>query len=167
MTDASLAQDEDAVPATVPSDYSAFEEIDVCGNVMRHVEYLFEINGNYPLLIGKGFTPYVWMYVPANATGTKWIPIIERNVSLNSAAKIQSGSSKNTNVTYFGKDILVYKKESNNKLIISDIDFRPIGINIYGNKKELNVVGAAFQQNVMSGTRVFFGINSRGGAKSS
>ena len=46
----------------LPVDYVPYDKINLCGNSLTKVNYLFADGNYYPILIGKGIIPKIWLY---------------------------------------------------------------------------------------------------------
>ena len=135
-----------------PNDYQRFKEINFCGNVLRGIDKLIEFHGIVPLLIGKGATyPLVWLKSPTDITRDTWSYVVEKNILRHPKFIIQK---QGTTVTIYAGDTLVLDAyaQTEDRLIISKINFEPIGLRLIGDNNSLKVGSNTLQRtNVISG----------------
>jgi hypothetical protein len=144
----------------IPYDYQPFEEVDLCGNILRDVRFLIRLKDQHPLLIGKGTVPYVWLYAPTSADLNRWSLVVERNTALSPPFRVTVDRMPTTSVRVFGfgKQMLLVVNESPEKIVIPQIDLTPIGINVVGHQGELRVGGKNLVGNTMAGVETFIGL---------
>ncbi|EHR0760531.1 hypothetical protein KUH14_004411 [Vibrio parahaemolyticus] len=144
----------------LPMKYKPFKEVWVCNNYFNYGQVLFEIDNNPVLLIGSGKKPsesFVWLKVPSEATkANEWVEVISAN-------KVKS---KEFNITTsdYGKEIsfrdvpLIQFKVISKKLVINLIDFRSIGLNIFGGLSSLKITGHTLTNNTFSNVHTMISI---------
>jgi hypothetical protein len=128
----------------LPEDYLPFSKIIICSNAFIGGKYIIEVNINVPLLIGKGILPLVWLSIPLS--DNKWSYIIERNISHHPNIIVELSTEKHSVIIKIregkiktDKVIINIYKETEDSIIIKQIDLRPMGLDIYGNEDGLNV----------------------------
>lgn len=135
-----------------PSEYKRFSEINFCGNVLRGIDKLIEFHGIVPLLIGKGIKyPLVWLKSPTDISRDTWSYVVEKNKLRHPKFIIQK---QGTTVTIYAGDTLVLDAyaQTEDRLIISKINFEPIGLRLIGDNNSLKVGSNTLQRtNVISG----------------
>lgn len=146
------------VMAQLPQEYTPYEELVVCSNIMVKCLMPFEIGGYIPLLVGKGKNPRVWLQFPIDPTRGKWAYLVKDNVSeatIPDYALDLNISMKEGLVTIsVGKFIILHvRRSSESKAIISQLDLRPIGLNIYGDEEGIHIANEHFSQNTFENMR--------------
>jgi len=134
----------------LPSSYIPYENLVICSNSMIGGGHIVAIGNVLPLVIGKGEKPKIWLTAITNSDIKKFIPVIEASVSKHSSVKVLEENSSII-VTIQNKKVLVVQPESINKAIISQLDLRPFGLNLFGDEASLTVGGSKFTNNSMSG----------------
>jgi hypothetical protein len=109
-----------------------------------------------PLVIGKGEKPQIWLKAISNPKSKEFVSIIEASVSRHPAVEVleENGSVV---VTIQGNKVLVVRQESENKAVVSQLDLRPVGLNLVGNEGSLTAGGSTFSGNTMGGGGVLIG----------
>jgi len=136
-----------------------FDKLILCSNVLIQVDKFFysEKDAYEPLVIKKSEdgTPRIWIYA-LNA---------EQNlitIVADSAPRLKSIQSYATptgcKVTHDGVTLLEAVLNEEDILEIIKLDFRPVGLNIFGDTKSLHLGGMTTSRNVMKKTKVFVGI---------
>jgi len=143
----------------LPPQYTPFEKITIGTNILEHVNAMVAINENIPLLIGKGPTPRVWLYIPANQEGTEWFPLIKDNFSSHKDVKVQINSKKLT-IQIPEKVVLDCEIINKNELVINTLDLRPFGLDIVSNNNELKITGNTLVGNTFSNISTVVGIGT-------
>lgn len=122
----------------LPEEYSPFQELVVCSNEFINGVILLEVDKSIVLLVGQGAHPSVWLSIPrANKNGEQ-VHIVRNNQTLHEAFAV--ALPKNATVVSFGTTVLLHvEKLSDQKAEVIELDFRPIGLSIYGDKNGLYV----------------------------
>ncbi len=142
-----------------PDGYMPLKKLTVCSNTITGGGNLLSVSGEFPLLIGKGSTPKVWLSAVGNAETNKFVTIVESSVSMHSAVKVIKENNLVV-VSLSGKQILKAKATSIDVVVVDQLDFRPLGLNIHGNNNALTVGGSTFSNNSMSGGGTLIGFGS-------
>lgn len=129
------------VDQNIPEGYNPYTRIHFCSNELVNVKYIIDDNGFYPLLIGKGEQPVIWIY--AKTGEDQIIPIIEKNVSKNQLVSVENYKGERiikVNVkTESGKSSMLEIEYGGDRPNVYYLDLRPIGYSIYGDSESLNV----------------------------
>lgn len=125
----------------IPDDFSPFKELIICSNHFINGQFPIIFGENIPLLIGKGILPLIWLYIPI--TKKESIPLVERNTSLNKNIILElskdESSVKIIESNIKELTILFIKKLDDELAEINEINLRPIGLDIIGDKNHLKV----------------------------
>ncbi len=149
---------------SLPEDYTPFEELIICSNNFKGIIPI-NVGGHFPFLVGKGVLPLVWISVPIKKD--EWIYIVERNTSLSNIINVKlSKESHKVTVSLKDERIIMQKpkewkiplskiiieiiKERESKAIITQLDLRSTGFNIYGDKDKLYFGTNEFANNTFS-----------------
>ncbi len=131
---------EEIVLPKVPEGYFPFKELIVCSNQFIRGVVPIRIKSKIPFLVGKGDVPIIWLNAPSAKDGNNWKEVVVKNESLNK--KIEVMISKDTvSIATNDKTFTVIKvnKLSYDLAEIIDLDLRPLGLNIYGDKNGLYI----------------------------
>lgn len=142
-----------------PYDYIPFDTLTVCSNTVRGGGNLVAIGDVIPFLVGKGDLPKIWLLALANAKTNEFVPIVERNISRHPAVKVYEANGT-LNVMISGEVVLSVIKDSDNSASVTSLDFRPLGLNMHGNKESLSVGGGTFSGNSMTGGGTLIGLGT-------
>ncbi|PLX41354.1 MAG: hypothetical protein C0608_06200 [Deltaproteobacteria bacterium] len=128
-----IQQKPDAIVAfTPPDDYRPFANVEVCGIKGRNVEYIVEAEGFPPVLIGMGEAPLVWMAQVTEEPDAPWRWVVNQGVSASSAIRVLANTEEHSVlVKKRSVPLLAAYIEQGGKLVVTHLDMRPLGINIY------------------------------------
>lgn len=122
----------------LPKEYSPFQELVVCSNESINGVILLEVNKSIALLVGQGDHPSVWLSVPRADKSGEQVHIVRNNQTLHEGFAVVL--PKNATVVLFGATVLLHvEKLSDQRAEVIELDFRPIGLSIYGDKNGLYV----------------------------
>lgn len=141
----------------IPEGYIPFERIILCSNILINTKFIFLLDGDVPFFIGKGEVPQIWL---KSFNGDQWQLLLKQNepqhdlistVAYDNSITVNAAQSRILNATI-----------EDGECIISFLDFRYIGINIFGNRDALFALGNnKFARNTMENLGVFMGFNSK------
>ena len=133
---------------TLPEDYEPFKELVICSNSFINGYIPINISGHIPFLVGKGEYPTVWISGPASKDGSLWKDIVIKNKTPDdNISIIFSEKDKLVNISIGSAILIQVKKISDERAEIISIDFRLLGLNIYGDINGLYVATNLFQNN--------------------
>lgn len=143
----------------LPEKYISLESLTICSNKMIGGGFPFAVGGQLPLIIGSGKEPMVWMQAVTDSHAKTLLLIVDENISTVKEINVTKPESGVIEIYLEGKiKLLRVKKMGNKSATISDLDLRPLGLNIFGNEKGLNVGGSSFSKNTFQGSGVFVGL---------
>jgi hypothetical protein len=149
----------------LPEDYIPFSKIIICSNSFIDGEYIIKVNMHVPLLIGKGIMPLVWLSIPL--PNDKFSYIVERNISHHPKIIVELSNDKRSVNIKISEDkyktdkvVINIFKETDDSIIIKQIDLRPIGLDIYGNEDGLNVGTNVIKNSNFLNVNTMIGIGS-------
>jgi hypothetical protein len=144
----------------LPKEYKPYTNIWISSNSFDNGNVLFEVEGNPLILLGQSDdenSTSIWLNVPKQAgDSTNWSSVI-------SNSKIKD-SKFGINVCPFGTEIifdgipLIQFHLDNGKLIITSVNFMPVGLNIVGGYKSLFVSGNGLSNNSFNNVGTMVGI---------
>lgn len=124
--------------------------------------YLININGFYPIIIGKGDTPRIWLYVMVN--GNRMV-LVNDSKEMYNWIKIRIDKTKKT-VSIVLKEsdkpdlvILFADFENEGVFSINKMNLKPIGLSVISNEKELIVGNNHLSGNIVSGVDSFIALS--------
>jgi hypothetical protein len=141
----------------IPTEYKEYNTVNLCSNELENIKYLFGINSFPPIIIGKGQdAPVSWLYIRNNDI---WTEIINSNKSKDIALQVFAHDRKLL-IQFDSINILDSYEDENGKLIIEKINLKPLGLNIEGNEKGLEIAGNVIAKNTVIGGKFFVGLGS-------
>lgn len=124
--------------------YEPFDEMEVCSNLLLKMRSLFTFDGIDPVLIGKGEKPLIWLAVRKNNTLT-WRYIVQGNRVLNDRISLDITCENKTRILVENTILIEAEKVTENRVRITNIDLRPLGLNVYCQDNQLNVGAMHFR----------------------
>lgn len=145
----------------IPSDYMPYDKVIFCSNILINVRYIFNDNEFFPLLIGKGSIPKIWMY--AKDSNKKSIMLIEKSISFFPTISVNiNDDNKKLSVVINEKinliTILEIDYSSKMDIMVEQVNLQPIGYNIVGNKSSLHVGNNTVSGNTLQNVQSFIGL---------
>lgn len=138
----------------LPSNYVPYQKLIFCSNVLEGGGNLIEVSGKIPILIGKGKPPLVWLSVKQKKKFTMAVEASKSNFSGVTAKNIFGG----TVVMFKGVVLLSAREITDEEAEVTEVDLRPLGLNIYGDKSGLHVGSTQFSGNHFIGAGTMVGI---------
>lgn len=149
----------------LPEQYTPYEELVICSNTMVRGLIPFEFEGHFPLLVGKGKIPRIWLSALINPAERKWLHLIEDNQIIGkpffkeNPLQLRISEEERLIVVSAGEyTLLRVDKRSDTQAVITQLDLRPLGLNIFGKEDGLHVANSHFRQNTFEGVRAMVGI---------
>ncbi|WMW65738.1 hypothetical protein [Nitratidesulfovibrio liaohensis] len=139
---------------SVLSVYDPYREYNVCGNVLKGGSYIFKFKDFYPLLIGKD-GGRVWLFGYAGDS-KEHVPLVLDGESQHKSVKCVKKGNRIT-VTAGGCVVLGFVVVDG-VVHINILDLRPIGIDVFGDKKELHIGRSRLVCNVFLNTHTMIEI---------
>ena len=151
----------------LPPNYVPYEKIRLCGNVLEGVKFIFRIGPNVPLLVGKGTGKQPLIWLSGQLLGGSWLQLVAANTAVRPVGPkgqritvIQDATQPLT-IVMIGSVIAVDALGLDDRCVdIRNIDFRPIGLNIFGNENQgLRFAGGQFVANTLDNVATAFASN--------
>ncbi len=141
----------------LPKKFKPYSSLKICSNTLHDGGYLASIGENLPLVIGKGETPLIWLQALNDMGNQTFISIVEESLSKHPNVVV-SKSSQALSISVQGQQILSIKVINEDSAEVEFLDLRLIGLNLYGDKKTLNIGTNKFSGNSMSSAGVLIGL---------
>lgn len=148
-----------------PSQFVPYERLTVCNNELVNCKAILNHKGFYPILIGKGIFPQIWIYSKYRRyTQISNIPLVERSISNVNYLKVdidldkQLLTIKYLDYNEFSQNVILSMSYANLDPVIDILDLRPIGYDIYGSSSGLNAGTGLFSGNTMVNIDAMFAI---------
>lgn len=136
----------------LPSGYQPFEELMLCSNLFRGVMIPIAV-GDYPLLlVGKGTVPLIWLVARSGPNSSLWMYVVDASKVANPAVRVEFGDS--ITVTIGLTQLITVIQETPNRVNVTQLDLRPLGVNVTGNAAGLQIGSDSFSHNMLAGVRV-------------
>ena len=142
----------------LPKDYNPFPKLIICGNTLINVKIPFEVEGQIPLLIGNNETPKIWLSVPEPPPAKKWHQIVRTNRALHKDARVIGVDTAEISVWVINKKVLSLTKREDGVPEVTELDLRPLGLNIFGDTTKLMIGTNKLINNTFKNVRVMIGV---------
>lgn len=143
----------------LPDGYAPYPEVKLCSNTIIGGGHIFAMGKVLPLLIGIGPAPRVWLQAVAAPGSKDFVTIVADSVSTHPAVDV-SVTGRSVVVSVRGKSVLAAEAIEDQRVVVSEIDFRPLGLNVFGSSDALSLGGMKFSHNTMSRVGVAFGLGA-------
>ena len=143
----------------MPKNYSPFSTLTFCSNTLYGGGNLVAVGDVLPILIGKGEKPKIWLQALADSKKNQFVTIVDESISKHPAVKVYEESGS-LNVMISEEVVLSVKMIDQDSAVVEKLDFRPIGLNMYGNSSSLTVGGGTYSGNSMSGGGTLIGLGT-------
>lgn len=141
----------------LPPTYLPYQQLTLCSNLLIGGGHLIQTGNALPLLIGKGPTPQVWLQAPTDPSGKAFAPLVSASVATHPAVSVSSESGA-LRVYAGGTLVLRVRQINDQQAEVDELDLRPIGFNIFGNKSSLTAGGMHMSGNAVSGGGTFLAL---------
>ena len=141
----------------LPSSCHPYEKLTICSNSLIGGGHLVELAGALPLIIGYGEKPQVWLQAVSNPEKMEFVSVVENSVSKFPAVEVKEIDGSII-ITIQGKQVLKVRNVSKSEAVVENMDLRPIGLNLYGDAKNMNMPNGSFSGNSMSGGGILLGL---------
>ena len=146
----------------VPPDYKPYNKVIFCGNTLNNVTYFLEDDGFYPLFIGKGIIPEIWLFhKDSNGKVTK---LIEKSKTVVSDLYVNLDLSQSIiNVLFDNRTTkiealsVIYSPDS---IVVNHLDLTIAGYNIFGDGSSLKIGNTTISNNTLTNVTNFVSFGS-------
>lgn len=143
----------------LPKGYMPYQDLNFCSNTILGGGQIFEIGKVIPLLIGAGPSPRVWLQAVAAPGNKDFVMVVADSVSVHPAVDVSVKENKVV-VSVKGNSVLTVEAIGEQRAVVSKIDFRPLGLNIFGNSDALSLGGTKLSHNTISGVGIAFSLGA-------
>lgn len=141
----------------LPPDYKPYKKLKVCSNTMEDGGHIVSIGEVLPLIIGTGTKPQIWLQALVNAKSNDFMTIVDASIPTHPAVKVSEIDGVMV-IKIQGEKVLTIKSTSPNSAEVTQLNFRPIGLNVTGDSSGIEISGSTFSRNTMSGGGVFISL---------
>nr|WP_297787958.1 hypothetical protein [uncultured Allomuricauda sp.] len=135
----------------IPTEYTPYEEIVLCGNRLINVKKIVDDKGFIPILIGenkKTKRPLIWLNAK---TKDGVIQLIDKSRPLINVIELNDYSNDSQIDVILDnqgdKHIILQIENLEGTPSVTKLDLRTLGYNIFGDENALNIGGNTMQQN--------------------
>src|SRR5690606_41913461 len=127
------------------------------------VHILIVRHENPVLLLGTGSYPLVWLAAPIEPGARRWGYIVKESKSVNPAVNVHVDKrQKSVHIRIEGKTVLSAQANSSSKATVSQLDLRPIGLAVYGDRRGLHAGGMRLAPNTSENVHTAFAFGEPG-----
>ena len=134
----------------LPKSYSPYSILSLCSNKLLGGTKIVVIKDVLPLLIGKGSKPQIWLQALQSPQSKKYILLVDASISRHPLVRVEE-VGRQIIVKINGGTVLKVEQTSDDQAIVTELDLRSIGFNVYGGMSELFVGGMTFSHSTFSG----------------
>lgn len=139
----------------LPDRYVPLHTLDLCTNVFVNVSKPIAIKDFPILLIAGGLVPVVWLAAPRFPGSSDWHFVVAEGRSANPAIQVAIDASKRETVVTAGPTRLICAvMMADDRAQVTEIDLRPVGLNVIGSKSGLMIGTNRFANNRVQGASI-------------
>lgn len=143
----------------LPIQYRPYQIISFCSNQIIGGGHIFAMGKDLPLLIGEGRKPRIWLQAVSTPDSRELITVVSNSRSTHPAVSVKV-DGKRVIVTVQGRTVISAEPMGANGAVVTELDLRPVGLNVFGNQSGLSLGGMHLSHNTISGVGVAFGLNA-------
>ena len=142
------------MPTTkLPDEYIPFPRMLICGNTFENGSVPIAIDGRPLFLLGQN--EMFWLQVRVGSD--EWEYVVTPSEVTDSAFEVKR--SERVVAIYFGPHLLIQaNQDSDEQISVNHVDFRPIGLEVYGTPSELNIGGTQLAGNIFNGVHTMVNV---------
>lgn len=141
----------------LPEHFRPYQSLKFCSNNITGGGHIFAMGQVLPLLIGTGPSPRIWLQA-VEAPGSKnFVTVVADSKATHPAVNVNVDGGK-VNISVRGIAVLTVEANDDQKALISELDFRPLGLNVFGSSSSLNLGDMQLSNNTFAGVGVAFGL---------
>lgn len=137
----------------VSQDYVPYDKLILCSNTILNVKYFIDDNKFYPILVGSGDTPRIWIFTKISKD--EFLTVVEDNISKINQLKVDIFQKEKRILISLGNTgistivLEIFYNEEIPKIL--HFDLRNLGYEIYGDEKKLMVGKSNISGNTIQG----------------
>lgn len=143
----------------IPAGYTPYQSITICSNKIIGGGHIFAIGKILPLLIGVGPKPTIWLQAIDAPNSKNFVTIVDASIATHSAVRVSESGNK-IKVVVAGKTVLAVEAISPKNALVTELDLRPLGLNVHGNSSMLFVGGMQISRSTFDGVGTAFGFGA-------
>jgi hypothetical protein len=143
----------------LPTNYKPYQSLSFCSNNIFGGGHIFAMGNVLPLLVGIGTLPRIWLQAVAAPGSKDFVTIVADSRATHPAVDVTAVGGKVV-VSVRGRTVLAAEANDEQRAVVSEIDFRPLGLNVFGNSAGLSLGGMQLSNNTFSGVGVAFGLGA-------
>ena len=141
-----------------PSGFDPVNDYILCGSRLTNTQVPIEVYGTAPLLIGTGVIPRLWLYSPTDGKFQSWIPVVLDNKAQVNGVVVQKQQPYTISIEAGSTTLLRIQFLKGTPITVTHIDFRPIGLNIYGDGTSIKMGSGVISGSHIENCRVGIGL---------
>lgn len=143
----------------LPAEYKPYQNIDFCSNHLHGGGHIFAMGQVIPLLVGTGEHPRIWLQAVSTPGKQNFVTIVSDSKPNHPAVSVETKGAK-VIVSVQGRTVLCVESCGPDTASVTELDLRPIGLNIFGNSSSLSLGNMQLSQNTFAGVGVAFGLGA-------
>lgn len=143
----------------LPANFKPYQSINFCSNNIIGGGHIFAMGKVLPLLIGVGAKPRIWLQAVSAPGSKEFTTVVNDSRSTHPAVTVTTQGNKVV-VSVRGRTVLTAESTGEQSVTVNELDFRPIGLNVFGNSSSLSLGGMQLGHNTFSGVGVAFGLGA-------
>lgn len=143
----------------LPTNYQPYQSLSFCSNSIIGGGHIFAMGKVIPLLIGVGPHPRVWLQAVAAPGSKDFVTIVSDSKSTHPAVHVMV-EGNTVIVSVGGRTVLTAEARDTQSAVVSEVDFRPLGLNVFGSSTGLSLGGMQLSNNTFSGVGIAFGLGA-------
>lgn len=141
----------------LPEHFRPYQSLSFCSNNISGGGHIFAMGQVLPLLIGVGPSPRVWLQAVATPGSKEFVTVVADSKVTHPAVDVEVNGGRVV-VSVRGIVVLSVEAKDDQSAEVSEVDFRPLGLNVFGSSSSLNLGGMQLSNNTFSGVGVAFGL---------
>lgn len=134
----------------LPMGYVPYSLLSVCGNRLYGGALIMAVGGDLPILIGAGFKPQIWLRAVRSPGNKDLVSLVESSISKNPLVTVEE-IGRQIVVKVKGATVLRVEQTGDSQALVTEMDLRVLGFNVYGGMNSLTVGGSSFSSNSLNG----------------
>lgn len=144
--------------SSLPNGFRPYDIINICSNRLLGGSYILSFGEVLPVLLGRGSKPLIWIQALSDVKEAAFLQVVEESIPLFPTVRVEA-EKDSLLVTVSNSRVLVVRQIDEKTIEIPEIDLRPVGFNLHGDRNKLNAGGLEFSNNTFSGGGTFIGFS--------
>jgi hypothetical protein len=144
-----------AYVSALPDRYSPVRSLDLCSNVFVDVPMPIAIGELPVLLVAGGVVPILWLSAPRSPSTKDRVFVVDEGQSVNPAIQVKLDQNKRETVITAGSTVILRAAmTTDDEAQVTELDLRPVGLNVMGTSSGLKIATNMFARNHIEGARI-------------